>query len=340
MYVSVSNFIVVLITFVMPLVPAIYMQNHAVGPKEWVFAILKFLKQNTFWLLLGGTLFGFFIVTGYYLITAPSQFIHQTITMQAGRTFSEFPSFVGLLTGITIAPAFLKMAFIPVLFTIPLVIIIFRKNDSSYADVFICVALIFTFVFCQFLYQLPRYYIATYIFVYLGIASFVPVLDMGILKKKFKDISSEITIRLLAMAAVVTLSLCLTLVLLTNYTGYDTGSKWVSTNEESVYTETANFLEHAGAQKIYATNPIFPAWSSKLNSTLKFDSYELLWFEDLVPEDMVEARIAEGVDYIVIDGWVRWWGTPYKTQIDKLVQAVRRHGRLVKVIAAGYFRYL
>jgi len=41
------------------------------------------------------------------------------------------------------------------------------------------------------------------------------------------------------------------------------------------------------------------------------------------------------VDYIILDSWVRWWGGDYKEQADRLVQAVRRHGRLVKIIAAG-----
>jgi len=64
-------------------------------------------------------------------------------------------------------------------------------------------------------------------------------------------------------------------------------------------------------------------------------TFELLWFENIVPEEFVTEQVNDGVDYIVLDSWVRWWGSTYKEQTDKLVSAVRRHGKLVKVIAAG-----
>ncbi len=330
-----GNFLSVLAVFILPLIPAIYGCTRTNTFKEWVKAASSLIKLNTSWLLVGGIIIGFFSVTGYYLVTIPGEFIRQTIFMQEARPFSLFPSFLGMLQGISNAEGFLKMAFLPILLTVPLVLFILRKREVVSSDYLVSISLLFTFIFCQFMFQLPRYYISSYPFIILGFASFTPVLNLNLLKMKFKDISMEIKTKLLCVSAVIILALCLSLVLLTNYTGYDIISTFLASNEEYVYSQTVSFLEQAGAQKIYALNPIFTALSVKLNSSMKFDSFELLWLENIVPDELIQDQVNGGVDYVVLDSWVRWWTPPYKDQADKLVKAVRLHGKLVKIIAAG-----
>jgi hypothetical protein len=129
----------------------------------------------------------------------------------------------------------------------------------------------------------------------------------------------------------------MSIVLLTNYTGYDVfgGGRYAST-EEQLYAETLDYLEEAGAQKIYAANPIFPALATGLDSTLAFDTFALLWMEEKPPVEIVADAKEAGVDYIILDPWVGWWGYPSKTQTDELVKEVRRNSRLVKVVTTDY----
>jgi 4-amino-4-deoxy-L-arabinose transferase-like glycosyltransferase len=335
MYLSAGNVIMALITFLLPLIPACRLQLPEFKMSDFISSLIRLLKQNMLWLLLCGLLAGFLSVAGYYLVTSPSEFIQQTFILQTVRSYSAFPSFLAILGGFFYAPAFLKVAYLPILLALPLVILILRKQDINESDYFIGISLLITFIFCQFFYQLPRYYISATIFVLLSLPSFMPALDAGTLRMKLADISAGIKMQLLTIVTAISFSLCITLVLLTNYTGYDSSSTWMASDEEYVYTETVSYLEQAEAQKIYATDPIFPAFSKKLNSTLYFDSFELLFLENQNPDDIVANRISEGVDYIILDSWVRWWGGDYKEQSDRLVQAVRRHGRLVKIIAAG-----
>jgi hypothetical protein len=128
------------------------------------------------------------------------------------------------------------------------------------------------------------------------------------------------------------LFLSLSLILLTNYTGYDINWPWFTSDEEDVDRETINYLEEAGAKKIYAVNPIFPALSSDLESSLAIDSFALIWLEGRPSDEIIKDRINEGVDYIVLDSWVKYWGYPYSEQASELTQAVRRYSRLMTVI--------
>jgi len=272
MYFSIGNFTLVLVVFFLPAVLALFLLPSFTSFKGWVGVSTEFLKRKTVWVLLGGIFIGFFTVTGYYIVNSAGAFFQQTVFLQAARPYSIFPSFLVMFVEISNAQGFLKMAFIPIFMIFPLTIIILRKRVLDDSSVFIVSALIVTFFFCQFLYHLPRYYIGTYPFIILGFVSFTPKFDHGVLLAKINDIALDIKINLFAIVGVISLLLCLSLVLLTNYTGYDSSSTFMASNEWYVYTQTVNYLEQAGAQKIYSDNPIFPALSVKLNSTLKFDT--------------------------------------------------------------------
>jgi 4-amino-4-deoxy-L-arabinose transferase-like glycosyltransferase len=236
--------------------------------REWWQAFISVLQKKDIWVLGAGVLAGFFAVTGYFLITTPGDFIHQTFFMQQERPYLEFPSLVTMLRAAPVASGFLKMAYLPILGSIPLAIIILRRNSLSLGQAFIAWGIVISLGMSQFFYHLPRYYIAVFAFFVLGVASFMPELDAGLLKSKLSQIPSAILRRLLAIGALLAIFISLTVTLLTNYTGYDINGPFYSSVEKYVYNETISYLEQAGARKVYAANPIYPALGKELNSTL------------------------------------------------------------------------
>jgi len=50
---------------------------------------------------------------------------------------------------------------------------------------------------------------------------------------------------------------------------------------------------------------------------------------------MVADLVEEGVDYVIVDEWARYWGYPYKEAIDNLVAEIRQTGSLVRLIEPG-----
>jgi len=324
MYPTAGNVVIAIFVFVVPFFIAVLLEK-SFPSKEWWLQLWGLRRNKVLWMLVGGTVLGFVCVTGFFWIKAPQEFITQTVLIQQNRSAVEFPSFVALLRTAPFSPAFLRMAFLPILFIIPLILVLLNKRDFHKSDCFLSIALIVSFIFCQVFFHLPRYYVSVMPFLFLSICWLVPQMNVKMLTARLKA-------GLMVFLAVILFSLSLSVVLLKNYTGYDINWPWFSANEEEVYEETLEFLEGAEAEKIYATNPIFPAMSPKLNSTLAFDTFALLWLKEVPPEEMVRDLIDEDVDYVVLDTWVRYWGYPYEKQATELVEQVRLNSRLVEVI--------
>jgi len=324
MYLTAGNVMTAILVFVVPFFIAVMLEK-SFPSKEWWLQLWSLRRSKALWMLVGGTALGFICVTGFFWIKMPQEFVYQTVLLQQNRVNTQFPSFVALINTVPFSPAFLKMAFLPVLFTIPLIFVLLNKRDFHKSDCFLSVALIISFIFCQMFFYLPKYYVSVMPFLFLGICWLVPRVNVKILTARLKA-------GLLVFLAILLFSLSLSVVLLKNYTGYDVNWPWFSSTEEEVYEETLDFLEGAGAEKIYATNPSFPAMSPKLDSTLAFDTFALLWLKETPPEEMVADLIDEGVDYIVLEPWVRYWGYPYEEQATELVEQVRLNSRLVEVI--------
>ena len=224
------------------------------------------------------------------------------------------------------------MAYLPILLVIPLAFVLLNKRNFSKSDCFISAALTVSLILCQGFYNLPRYYASIFPFLFLGIAQFMPPPNTITLTTRLKGLATRLKASLLAISAIFLFFISMSVVLLTNYTGYDIVWSWFSSNEEKVYSETINYLEEAGAKKVYAVNPIFPALSPNLNSSLNFETFALLFLEEKPPEEIVNDIIDEGVDYVVLDAWVRYWGYPMSVQAKELVQEIRRNSRLMRVI--------
>ena len=324
MYPTVGNVMIAILVFVVPFFIAVMLEK-SYPSKQWWLELWRLRRNKTLWMLVGGTVLGFVCVTGFFWIKAPHEFITQTVLLQQNRSAVEFPSFVALLRMAPLSPAFLRMAFLPILFVIPLILALLNKRYFNRSDCFLAISLIVSFIFCQVFFHLPRYYVSVMPFLFLGICLLVPQMNLKMLTDRLKA-------GLMVFLAILLFSLSLSVVLLKNYTGYDINWPWFSSNEEEVYQETLEFLEGVEAEKIYATNPIFPAMSPELDSTLAFDTFALLWLEEVPPEEMVTNLINEGVDYVVLDTWVRYWGYPYEKQATELVEQVRLNSQLVKVI--------
>jgi 4-amino-4-deoxy-L-arabinose transferase-like glycosyltransferase len=326
MYLTAGDVMVTIFVFVIPFFISLALEKKWPS-KEWWLELWSLRGNKGLWMLVGGAVLGFICVTGFFWIKMPQEFVYQTVLLQQSRSLAEFPSFVGLIRLVPLNTGFLRMVCLTVLLIIPFIFIILNKNSFSKSDCFLAVVLVVSFVLCQGFAAMPRYYICLYPFLFLGISWLVPPMNMKLLSERLKA-------GLLVVLSILLFFLSLSFVLLSNYTGYDTmlpGPVFAS-NEESMYRETLDFLEGAGAKKIYATSPSFPAMSSDLESSLSFDIFALLWLQKKPVEEIVKDWIDEGVDYVLLDEWIRYWGGPKREQAVELAQQVRRNSRLVKVV--------
>ena len=324
MYLTAGNVMAAVLVFVVPFFISVMLEK-SFPSKEWWLQLWSLRRNKALWMLIGGTALGFVCVTGFFWIKAPQEFVTQTVLLQQNRPYNEFPSLVALIRVVSLNPTFLRVTFLPILFAIPVTLILLNKKSFSKSDCSLSVALITSLIFCQLLHHMPRYYVAIFPFLFLGISWLLPPMNVKLLTARLKA-------GLLVLLAILLFSLSLSIILLRNYTGYDVNWLVVTSNEEQVYEETLDFLEGAGAKKIYAASPSFAAMSGNLDSTLAFDTFALLWLEKKSPEEIVTDLMDEGVDYVVLDGWTRYWLYPYKKEVTQLIEEVRHNSRLVEVI--------
>lgn len=331
MYWEVDSVAVTTLVFILPFILAIMLLERSLPFKRWWLGLIELRRNRGLWLLLGGVALGVLGTIGFFLVKTPGEFISQTILFQQNKPLAEFPSLVSLIRIAPSAPSFLEVAFLPTLFAIPIIFALLNKKNFSKSVFFLSATLITSLVFCQVFPALPRYYISIFPFLFLGIAQFAPPPGTIKLTTRLRGLATRFKASLLAMLAVFLFFTGVTAVLLTNYTGYDVLGIGLPSEEEEVYQETISYLEGAGAKKIYSDNPILPALSPNLNSTLHFETFAMLWLEQKPPEELIRDVIDDGVDYVALTQWATQWGNPYKEDVD-LRQAVRRNGRLMRVI--------
>ncbi len=328
---QVGDVAVTILVFILPLVLSIALLERSLPFKRWWSGLWELRRSRGLWLLLGGAALGFIGIVGFFLVKTPQEFISQTILFQENKPLAEFPSLVSLIRIAPSAPSFLEVAFLSILLAIPVIFVLLNKQNFSKSVFFLSATLIVSLAFCQLFPALPRYYTAIFPFLFLGIAQFVPPPDTVTLTTRLKGLATRLKASLLAILAIFLFFMSVTAVLLTNYTGYDVLGVGLPSEEEEVYRETISYLEGAGAEKVYSDNPIVPALSPNLNSTLHFETFAMLWLEKKPPEELVSDIIDDGVDYVALTRWAKQWGNPYKEKVD-LYQAVRRNGRLMRVI--------
>jgi len=330
-YINLQDIAIIILIFIIPLIISFRLCKMQVHFRNVFSSILELLKDYKIWLFPAGTIAGFFAVTGYFWTIAPSGYINQTLVMQLGRGGTEFPSFVGLVRITFMESSFLKISGVILLLGVFVLILLLNRKHFLRTDAFIFTGMTVSFVLCQAFYQLPRYYVSVLIYVVLGISQ---LLSLGRLTD-FKAGSflrlSPARIKVTGLLLVFALFTSSTLVLLNNYTGWDVlGGNRFASNEEQVYKEAVNYFEENKAAKVFSINPIFPALSKDIPSTLDFDTFALLWLEEIPPSEIVENAKNDGVDYVIIDPWLSWWGNPWGIQARQLMASVVRNGDLVK----------
>ncbi|UCE97197.1 MAG: hypothetical protein JSV74_04315, partial [Dehalococcoidia bacterium] len=299
---------------------------------EWAVDLGKVISKRELWYLVCGLLFGFLIVTGYFWIRIPGEFFTQTVTLQGSRLL-DFPSFLTTLKGAFFSLDFLKIAFITGLLSLPIALIILNRKELSKADYFITLAIILTFIFCQFLRGMPRYYYSLYPLFLLALASFIPRYS-GSISVNIKSFTKDFTIKVFSVMAVIFIFLSTSVVLVVEYPGYDYNTPRITDDEQYIYQKTIDLLESASPNKVFAANPIFIALSSELTSNPDVDTYALLRLKEITATQLIQENIDQGADYFVLDFWARNIFAD-DAIYESLELAIKQRARLVQKIGVS-----
>jgi 4-amino-4-deoxy-L-arabinose transferase-like glycosyltransferase len=329
MLISPATVTVAVLVFIIPFILAILVTEKKIAYREWFLAFWQIIRKRDIWYLVAGGVIGFMAVTGYFWIVAPREFLNQTVLLQY-RSNVTIPAILAMLQNIFYLSSYYgRLSYLPVLLSIPVALVLLNKRNRSPSDGFISIAMLTALVFCQAFLSAPRYSVSVYPFLLLALGGIVKF-DSQLASQKLRSLAPGIKAGFFSVAAVFVLFMSSSIILLTNYSGYDINSPSFTSNEEEVYQQTINYLESASPKKLFSFNPIFPAMSPKLQTTLDVDPFASIYLKREPAAKIVQDKIDEGVDYIVIDAWVRWWDNPV---FDDLIKEVQRQCRLVTVIA-------
>ena len=293
-------------------------------------SILLAFCSRELWFLVSGIMLGFLLVTGFFIAMSPHEFLAQTMLSQfdyrvGGGLHSAVARILRFPSGGLSDTISTLCLFVPILVLVVLLI----KRDYCRRNRFLLTVLLVSLPMCASFnpFGEMRYFVSAFIFTLLAIAAFTPAMDA-------KMLSSRLTVQTIrsnaGFIAILLLLLVFTSGVLALHQGYSYTGSGGPTYEESVYKEAVDYLEQVGAKKVYALNPIIPALSPKLSSTLEFDTFGLLFPMKQLPETIVKERLAEGVDYMVIDAFGGLLA--FKSEIGQLVQEIQKNGTLVKAI--------
>jgi len=321
-----ASWIVVLWVIILPLLFALML----LGPRKaqvdlgWLKTAIR---SRSAWTVACWVLIGFFTITAYFWVTMPGEFLRQTVFLQGSRPTTEFPSLIAFVRafGIGAYLGFLRMSMLPVLAVVPAILLLLNRKEFSRSDCFLAVALTGALFLCQWLYHLPRYYASLFPLLFVGISWMLPALGGGQLSPRSKA-------GLACIVAALLVSVNVSVILLRNYTAFDVLWAEYTTEEEDVYGETIEYLRDIDAQRIYATNPTYPALAPDLESTRQFDTFALLWLAQHPAEQIVDELRQDAVDYVLVDRWTRDWGPPYREALDDLVSEIRLNSELVHTV--------
>jgi 4-amino-4-deoxy-L-arabinose transferase-like glycosyltransferase len=240
--------------------------------------ILSLVRHQAVWLTGTSALAGFVAVTGYLVAKSQSAFFSQTFLMQRrGELMVSLSSFFQLLQNGIKAMEFPGIAYVPVLLSLPLALVVLNKKLLPRGAFYLSASVVAVLVFCQAMPAAPRYYVSVYPFFLLTLATLVPHgtrlpgASLNVLDQKTKASIVSVLVTFVLFVSV-------SLVLLFNYTGYDVGGTAFLSSDQcrQVYEQTTVYLQSVSPNKVWAVSPIFCAIDPKLPSTLNADSYALL----------------------------------------------------------------
>ena len=326
-------FMVVSLVFIMPFILSLFVRRGGIKFKQAWISFAGIFRRPEIYLLVLGVFAGFFAVTGFFWLRTPQQFIDQTLIMQGGRTSNLwFPAFAGTISQFFSGSTFAKMAYLPVLASLPVALFLLNKRKLSPLEFLASFGAIIALFLCQFLmYDTPRYDVSVYPFFLLSL-SFLIIRGGESVFAVFKPKLLFIKPALQGMMAVIIIFTSTSIALLSNYGEYDIGNVVPAPDAKNVYNQIDDFLKSVPVDKIYAVDPITIALNPELKFTHEFDTYSLLWIVKEDPEKLIEDQIKQGVNYIVVnDGWLLYVGS-FNSKMLELNRAVMAHGHMVKTI--------
>ncbi len=328
LYPTPANALVVIVVFVLPLPGALLLMGRRLALQHGDIRWPCSATRRRFVLVLSGVAVGFVALVGPFFIGAPGEFLRQTLFLHQQRTVAEVPSFVGLVRVLPVSDISLLLVSIPVLCGIPVIFLLLHRKAFSRSDAFVAVTLGLAFLLCQAFPPMPRYYICIYPLVFLGLSWIVGTPGVA-LPKRIKHVTCGV------MCVLFLAALASTVVVLLRYSpDSSVRDGQMYTPDERAYVQVAASLKDVGAEKVYAVNPVFAALAEDTESSIRVDTFAELFLERSPAREVLEDLGAEGVDYVVLDPWLTYWGDSW-IEGCLFADAVRHNSRLVDTIRYG-----
>jgi len=266
-------------------------------PISWKNILLKLEP----WLLTAGIITGYLLISGYFLITSPHEYINQTIIAQAGyRLNGTLHTVLEKFQRFTYATTEDKIITVCIVSIIFILIIMLIRKDFSRCNKFLFITLIISALVSSSFNRFgeTRYFVPTFTIFILGTASLIPELNSTNIKYRInwhviKLYSNLFLVNILLLASMIGF-------LIQRHDYYFMGPVKL-TYEETVYQQTIAFLKNNSGKKVYALNPVIPALVPELESSLYFDTFGLLEVIKLSGKEVIQKQIASNVDYIIVD---------------------------------------
>jgi hypothetical protein len=312
---------------------AISKEGRWLSLRSWFSAVIN--KQTFF--VFSGLLSGYYLVCGYFIIRTPQEFFTQTFLSQIGYRTG------GILDSVWIRFfRFTRGSWEDTITTlcillILLVVVLLVIKKKSIVNRFVCICLIVSFCLCSFFnaFGEMRYMISAYIFMLFGIVAFVPALNYKLIKSHMTPAILKINFGLIGGILLIILFLAGTSAI--RYELY-VFRPFGTTFEELTYKNAADYVDKIGAKKVYFLNPMIPALYPDVPTTHEFDTFGLLYPLRQSPQKIIQDKIDEGVDYIVLDSWVWSFGFTEYT-LGELVREIDTKYPLVDKSVPGYFTF-
>ena len=146
-----------LVVFGLSLVLSLLVMGRNLHYRQWCALFIRTFRRREIWYLAAGALFGFFIVTIFFLVKAPHQFLSQTLLMQDSHgNILSFPSIQLAVQALYNATPTAKLAYLPAFLALPVALLVLNKRTLFPVENFIAFGMIFTLFFCQFFMLIPR----------------------------------------------------------------------------------------------------------------------------------------------------------------------------------------
>jgi len=283
------------------------------------------IRSHAVLTLAAATVLTFGFVIGPFLLIDPQATFSQVFGSLVERPEGEVPSFLGIMHLAIISPGLLKYYALPVLATVPVLYLLLRSRTATPMHCITTIGLAISLVCLQMVFHVPRYYMAVWPFLALGAASF------------FTDTAGTLkTGKFIALGAVILLLCSLSLPVTYTNMGYDTLNDKVWPKGEAFYDEVAEFISTLKPNaKVYSGSPMLVALSPELETTSIYTTFGQLWVAKEKASDFVDRLQEKGVEFVVLDPWVRGWiGGGFGPPAEALQAEVRSRGNLIQVIGS------